>query len=735
MTKKTSPWLDRTPDERRHPQLEKDLDVDVAVIGGGIVGTMAAWTLAKKGLRVALLERNRIGTGDTGYTTAFLTRVPDTSLAALAERYGAGLVRSVCEATASAQRAVFELIAGEKIDCGFKECDCHFYAYTADDPHLKAEWDLTKDADRHAEWLDGEAAKAAAPGAAASIRRAGEARFDVRRFLPGLLATTTGRKIAVHEETPVETISVGRGVELSTPRGTVRAKKLIVATGLPHPAFKELHPLLTPKITYALTLRYRQAAPFGDHIFWDTDEPYQYFRRLDDRTAVLGGCDRLVGTPAPSRPPHETLRAFAAARWGAAEETVHEWSGSIFFTEDGLPYASEHPSYRGKVFIATGFGGNGMVMGAMAGMMTAELAAGGSPAHAELFSFARTGADKKIPSTKHQITNKSEAPKPNPKLATVRWFLPLLALVIAFLPGYVFFGMRGGTGFLRNLDFKTLNTLLFPLVGLYAFLLVWFQFILGSNMRWLRKLFPGVETWHRTQGVFALLFAVVHPTMLIGGYGLESYLRDTFVDPSLVLYVWIGRIQLLLMFVTVGTALLMKLPWLKRRWHLIHYLNYAVFALVWTHSWSLGSDVRPTPLRWLWFFFAATAAASIVARIVSSRRTSEAGDRKQEASASGRWLRVAKASDITKGAPFCASVEGREFAVFRIGDACFAMDNACSHAGGSLCQGTIEGETIECPLHASRFNIKTGSVESPPAASPQTTYETRIRDGRVEIKI
>lgn len=191
----------------------------------------------------------------------------------------------------------------------------------------------------------------------------------------------------------------------------------------------------------------------------------------------------------------------------------------------------------------------------------------------------------------------------------------LVGLVSLIAPAWVFFSQRDGLAFLEGADFARANRLLFPLAGLYAFTLVWLQVMIGSNRRWLTRLWPGIIRYHRVEGVFAFLFAQAHPLLLIAGFGFDSYVRDAFVSPDRVLFAWFGRIALLLLTVTVATALLWRLQWLKRRWHVIHYLNYFVFALVWIHSWVLGSDVQTTSLRWAWLFYGATFVASVIGRI------------------------------------------------------------------------------------------------------------------------
>lgn len=198
----------------------------------------------------------------------------------------------------------------------------------------------------------------------------------------------------------------------------------------------------------------------------------------------------------------------------------------------------------------------------------------------------------------------------------VRVAFVIVAIIVLIAPGWVFFSQRGGLAFLEGADWPRANRLLFPLAGLYAFTLVWLQVMIGSNRRWLQSLFPGILRYHRWQGAFAFLLAMLHPLLLIGGIGLEAYLRDAFVAPDLVLFVWFGRLALFLLALTVATALLRRLQWLRRRWHAIHYLNYVIFVLVWIHSWMVGSDIRATGLRWLWLAFAATFIASALGRLV-----------------------------------------------------------------------------------------------------------------------
>lgn len=719
-------WLDDVPDARRFPRLEEDVSADVVVIGAGIVGTLAAWTLASRGKDVVLLERNHVATGDTGYTTAMLTRIPDASAVKLRARHGAEALKRVFAAAGEAQRRVLSLIREQGIACDLVPCSTYVCSYHPDDAHLAEEWEAYQDADPHAHLVADARAETGCRSIAAAVKFEDEARFHARKFIFGLLKSPVAGRLRAYEESGAAAVDAsGRGVTVSVGDRAVRAAKLIVATGLPSPSFPELRPLLSPMVTYVVAAEAGSAMPFADHNFSDTDDPYQYYRRVDDRTFILGGCDHAAEAPPEPDAPRKKLEAFMRERFAGEHRVTHYWSGSLFFSDDGLPYASEHPHYRGKVYVATGFGGNGMVMGALAAFTAAALAEGATAPHADLLSFARTGA--KIARPKQPKT-KVEAGLAGRRLTQVLAPAAYLAALVA--PAWVFFGLRGGLGFLSGLDPRDFMLSVFPLVGLYAFTLVWAQVMLGSNMPLLRPAFPWVEKLHRTQGVFALLFALTHPLLLVGGIGLAEYLKIGFVAPRYRIFVLLGDLQLLLIVLTAGTALLMKLTWLKKRWHLIHYANYAVFGMVWTHSWFLGSDVRATPLRYLWHVYAAAVAASLLGRLWRARR------RKIHAPGAGSaFVKVAASADVQEGRPHCVEHEGRAIALFRVGGRISALDNVCSHAGGPLCKGVLDGAVIDCPWHHSKFDVTTGAVKDGPAVALQPTYEVVEEDGAVKVRI
>jgi 3-phenylpropionate/trans-cinnamate dioxygenase ferredoxin subunit len=98
-----------------------------------------------------------------------------------------------------------------------------------------------------------------------------------------------------------------------------------------------------------------------------------------------------------------------------------------------------------------------------------------------------------------------------------------------------------------------------------------------------------------------------------------------------------------------------------------------------------------------------------------------------------RFVPVAREEEIAPGTALQVVVDDVPIAVCRLADGFYAISDVCTHDRYYLSYGRIDGDEIECPMHAAVFNIKTGEVEIPPAEKPVATYPCRVRDGVVEV--
>jgi naphthalene 1,2-dioxygenase ferredoxin component len=99
------------------------------------------------------------------------------------------------------------------------------------------------------------------------------------------------------------------------------------------------------------------------------------------------------------------------------------------------------------------------------------------------------------------------------------------------------------------------------------------------------------------------------------------------------------------------------------------------------------------------------------------------------------WVRAAARSELAAGEVIGVEIAGHSIAIYDSDEGLFATDNVCTHAYACLSDGWLDGATIECPLHAARFDIRTGKVLDPPATEDLKTYPVRLVGDDIEVKL
>lgn len=92
----------------------------------------------------------------------------------------------------------------------------------------------------------------------------------------------------------------------------------------------------------------------------------------------------------------------------------------------------------------------------------------------------------------------------------------------------------------------------------------------------------------------------------------------------------------------------------------------------------------------------------------------------------GGYVKVATIGDLSPGEAMTVDVGGEEVALFNLDGTYYAIGNVCTHAGGSLSDGELEGEEVECPWHGAHFNVRTGEVTTPPAPTGVKSYSVKV---------
>jgi len=367
-----SVWLDESRGTTDDP-LASDVHVQTAVVGAGIVGASGAFGLSAAGQRVALLERDRVGTGVTGHSTAKLTAQHGLVYRYLADAFGTSRARQYATAN---QRAIdtVESRAGDLgIDCDFERTAAYVYTRSpAERDEYRAEADTAAGLGLPATYT--ESLPPSLSGVAA-VRFDDQARFDPHAYVAGLVDRVAGDGNVVAEETTVTDVQPGTPCEVGTDRGTVRADDVVVASHFPVYDRAGYFARLYPKRSYVLALRLADDPPTG--MYYRPGEPYFSVRPhpTDDASTVLvGGQNHRTGHGHEDRR-YRRLEAQARAHFDV-EAVTHRWSTQDYVSVDRVPVVGAHSPLSEHVYVASGFGGWGLSNGTAAGELLRDLVLG-----------------------------------------------------------------------------------------------------------------------------------------------------------------------------------------------------------------------------------------------------------------------------------------------------------------------------------------------------------------------
>lgn len=101
----------------------------------------------------------------------------------------------------------------------------------------------------------------------------------------------------------------------------------------------------------------------------------------------------------------------------------------------------------------------------------------------------------------------------------------------------------------------------------------------------------------------------------------------------------------------------------------------------------------------------------------------------------GEFLKVAKVEEIPNGEALAIEVKGDKLALVKVGEDIFCIHDICTHEHAHLSEGFCEQYEIECPLHGSIFDVRTGEVKSLPATEDVKTYNVKVENGEVSVEV
>lgn len=381
-----------------YPKLDRDINTDVVVIGGGISGALMSYHLTNAGVKHIVVDGKTIGLGSTCESTSFLQYEIDTPLSELQHKvglYNAVRAYRLCGESID----VLEGIAAKIKFHEFEKLDSlYFAAAEKDEKFINEEYIVRKKHGFKVSLLNEEqilnSFNLKAPAAILSQHAA---QTNAYSFAHALHQYSIKKGIEIFDRTLILTIEHKKeGVKLTTENNNIiQTKKLVYATGYESVKYIDKK-IVELKSTYAVCSERGNAeeVPFKNKaLLWNTDDPYLYLRATKDNRILIGGKDEkfLNTKKRDDLLDHKTIelvKDFKTIYPDVKFEPEFSWCGTFGSTKDGLPFIGEYLGMANSYF-ALGFGGNGITFSLIAAEIIRDLIMGKKNNDQDIFSFLR----------------------------------------------------------------------------------------------------------------------------------------------------------------------------------------------------------------------------------------------------------------------------------------------------------------------------------------------------------
>jgi glycine/D-amino acid oxidase-like deaminating enzyme/nitrite reductase/ring-hydroxylating ferredoxin subunit len=379
----TSLWQNTVKDY--YPQINGigNKSFDVLIAGGGITGITTGLQLQKKGKTCIIVEANNICFGTSGGTTAHLNTFFDTTYDQIQKNFGEVDAQLVARAARQALDLFKSNCKEYSIDCGHEVKDGFLFSQNKKQTEelndiymasLLAGADVLY-TDQIPVPLEFEKA----------IVYKGQGQIHPTRYVTGLAKEFEKAGGILIQNCRVNNITGKEELEIDTSMGKIKAGNVIYATHIP-PGLNLLHFRCAPYRSYAMAFTLN-GGHYPDGLAYDMYDPYHYYR-----TQEIDGINYLIAGGEDHKTAHSDNTEACFIRLEAyirkyfdVKEISYKWSSQYFEPSDGLAYIGHLPGNPSNVFVATGYGGNGMTYSHIAADLLTDLITKGENEFAELF--------------------------------------------------------------------------------------------------------------------------------------------------------------------------------------------------------------------------------------------------------------------------------------------------------------------------------------------------------------
>ncbi len=380
-------WQSSFSDQLHTDKHDDEKVYDVLIIGGGITGITAALRLQKQGKNCVLAEAKNIGFGTTGGTTAHLNTFLDTTYPEIDTDFGKDASRLIASAAKNMIEMVESNIKEFNIDADFEYKDGYLFSQDEEETaELQSIFESSQAAGVEVAHVPDNGILIPFEEV---LRFKNQAQFHPLKYIYGLAKEFKRLGGIILENTFIrETKLHGEIHHATSDQLTIKAKNIFYATHIP-PGINILSLRNAPYRSYVIAVSLK-SNPYPDGLAYDMKEPYHYFRthKINGQPyLIIGGADHKTAHEDPLKA-FEELENYARTHFDIMA-VAYRWSSQYYVPVDGLPYIGQLPDGDKNIYIATGFSGNGMILGSLSGVVISDIILGKENPYEKLLSPAR----------------------------------------------------------------------------------------------------------------------------------------------------------------------------------------------------------------------------------------------------------------------------------------------------------------------------------------------------------
>ena len=387
-------YWNQVQEERKYPKLTQDISADVAIIGGGLTGIQTAYLLANRGLKVAVLEKDKLCSGTSGGSTGKITSQHGLLYKYLKDLNGKEFAKKYYEANEQAKENIIKKINKEKIECDLERKNAYVFTEVEKEvQNIKEEVEYTKKLDISSEFTNKIDLPIDIYGA---IKFENQAQFDPVKYIYGLSKSIIKNGGEIYENSKVlETVEDDGRYNIITKEGAVRAKHLVIATRYPIIRFPGYYFMKMYQSTSYAVLVDTHTDLKLDGYYINNETPVLSFRTVKsgDKNLLLAvGYDYKTGTEIVGNP-FEYLKARIKNMYPDAE-VLKTWTAEDCISLDKIPYIGDFSDIMDNCYVATGFNKWGITSSNIGAKIITDKILGNRNEYEDIFESSRLGIIK-----------------------------------------------------------------------------------------------------------------------------------------------------------------------------------------------------------------------------------------------------------------------------------------------------------------------------------------------------